>query len=282
MNTYISLTTVPKRLKNWESFSLNLKSLINQKTNIDYKIILSIPTTHILSGEENKINEELIEMQKNNSKLIINKINKDYGPITKIIGALPFVSNPEDVIIVCDDDQFYHEEMLEYHLKMRRKYNQKTAICFRGDSPVCKNYVDEDRKNYNLGSFHTYFPVKEDCLLVVPGHWHSVSYSRNFFGEDFLDKDFLELSDNDDFLVGYYFKKKRIPIICALWDKETDFTPVNSGWRPSSHFPIECQLSYELSGFNDYRILSNNHTGRTKNELFNYIHDNSVVYQEFI
>ena len=282
MNTYISLTTVPKRLKNWEIFSQTLLSLINQKTDIDYKIILNIPNKHALSGEENNISKELIEIQEKHPKLIINKIDKDYGPITKIIGALPIVKNPEDIIIVCDDDQLYHEEMLEYHLKMMKKYNQKTAICFRGDMPVCKNYIDQERKNYNFGLFHTYFPVKEDCLLVIPGHWHSVSYIRKFFEEDFLDENFLSLADNDDLLVGYYFKKKRIPILCASWDKETDFTPVNSAWRPAWHFPIKVQLSHELSGFNDYRILSDDHIGRVKNELMEYIHNNSVIYQDFI
>jgi len=282
MNVYISFTTVPKRLKNWEMFSQTLQSLINQKTSIDYKIILNIPNNHALSGEENKISKELIEIQENNPKLIINKIDKDHGPITKIIGALSISNNPEDIIIVCDDDQVYHEEMLEYHIKMMGKYNQKTAICFRGDTPVCKNYVDEDRKNYNFGSFHTYFPVKEDCLLVIPGHWHSVSYVRRFFEDDFVDKNFLALSDNDDLLVAYYFKKKRIPIVCVLWDKEIDFTPVNSGWRSNWHFPIKKQLSHESSGFNDYRILSNDHIGRRKKELTDYIENNSIIYEDFI
>ena len=40
---YLSLTTVPQRLTNWEVAKINLDSLLNQKTNKDYKVVLNIP-----------------------------------------------------------------------------------------------------------------------------------------------------------------------------------------------------------------------------------------------
>ena len=280
MNAYISLTTVPKRLKNIIQFLDNLNSLVNQKTDIDYKIILNIPRSHALSAEAYDIPNELLEFQKLNLKLIINRIDKDYGPITKIIGSLCISKDPEDILIVCDDDQCYHEEMLEYHLKMREKYNQKVAICFRGDTPITKRYIQEEPKKYVFEPLHTFFPVKEDRLLAIPGHWHSVSYKRKFFEEDFFNEDFLNLCDNDDYLMGYYLKKKKILIVCCFWDKETDLTPVNENFRPAWSFPIKYQISHEDSGFNDYRKLSGNHMGRLKNEVMDYIHDNSIIYEE--
>jgi hypothetical protein len=218
----------------------------------------------------------------NNPKIILNRETIDYGPITKVIGALSISLDPDDTLIVCDDDHHYHEEMLDYHLKMQKKYNENAIICFRGDIPIAKMYINDeaDKKRYILRSEHTYFPVRQDFLMTIPGHWHSVSYKRKFFGEDFLDNGFLSLTDNDDFLSGYYFKKKRVPIICAHWDKETDYRPVNDDGRPSYSFPIKHNLGYPSSGFDEFRRLSKDHLGRTRPELWEVLHNHEQIYEE--
>lgn len=282
MKIYISLTTVPERIKNWSSFKENLISLVNQKTSEQYEIILTIPLFYNAKNEPYEIHDDLLNFINNNKKIILNRETLDHGPIVKIIGALTVSKNPEDILIVCDDDHKYHEEMLGYHLKMQEKYNGNAAICFRGDIPIIKVYLENsgDKRKYMLPSQHTYFPVKNDFLMTVPGHWHSVSYKRNFFGEDFVDQEFLSLSDNDDFLCGYYFKKKKIPIICAHWDKETDYRPVNEQGRPSYTFPILHPLNYPSSGFDEFRKLSNDHLGRARNELWEIIHNHDSIYEE--
>lgn len=267
MSIYISLSTVPKRVGFWESFRQNLQSLVNQKTSVDYKIILNIPHKYNITNELYVIHDQLLEFQKKNPKLIINR-TLDYGPITKIIGAFDISKDPDDILLVCDDDQVYHEEMLDYQLKMHEKYKGQYITCFRGDQPVVKVDVtkDDGTKGYVFANRHTHFPVKEDVRLVIPGHWHSVCYKRSFFGEDFLDKDFLSLCDGDDYLVAYYMKKKTIPIMCVNWDKETDYTPVNSDSRPAWSFPIVNQLSYDSCGFDEFRRIVGNHHGRYKPE----------------
>lgn len=282
MKTYISLTTVPDRINNWESFRQNLKSLVSQNTLVDYQVILTIPLHYSIKNEPYEIHEKLAEFLRDNPKIILNRECLDYGSVTKIIGALSISKDPEDILIVCDDDHKYNEGMIDYHLKMQEKYNSKAIICFRGDMPVEKvmlNPGSEDTR-YQLRGSHTYFPVKEDFRLMIPGHWHSVSYKRGHFGEDFLDPKFLALGDNDDLLVGYYFKKKEMPIICAHWEKETNYTHVNEDGRPAWTFPIDWALPFHASGFHEFRKITNDQNGRVTSELFNFITDNSTVFSK--
>lgn len=279
MSVYISLSTVPKRIGFWDSFRQNLYSLVNQKTDVDYKVILNIPYKYNVTNELYDTHDDLLQFQKENPKLLINRTS-DYGPITKIIGAFDICKDPEDILLVCDDDQVYSEEMLDYQLRMHEKYKGQYITCFRGDTPVRKKEVvkSDGSAGYILEPCHTYFPVREDFRLIIPGHWHSVCYKRSFFGEDFLNKEFLSLCDNDDFLIGYYMKKKTIPIMCVNWDKETDYTPVNDNGKPSWSFPIANHLPYESCGFDEFRRMAGNHLGRVKVEWENFIYDASTVY----
>lgn len=259
---FISLTTVPQRLAQWDLAKENLDSLLNQKTGVDYTVLLNIPSTYKFTGEPYVIADELKEYAAANPRLNIVHLSEDRGPISKLDGALWFSGNPEDIIIVCDDDHVYHEDMLEYHLQKLLQYPD-SVICFRGDFIVEKrNWVDEDgSKKYMLRPTHLYFPVKEDRQLLIPGHWHSVSYRRKFFGPDFREVT-TDLSINDDVCVGYYLKQKQVPIVCASWDKETDFRPVNDNGRPAYTFPIVRSLAHgNVSGFHDHRSAAGNHVG---------------------
>jgi hypothetical protein len=278
---YISLTTVPLRMEQTNEFKKNLESLLTQKTDKEYKVLLNIPYKYRNSNKEYYISEELQNFFNLNNNLIVNRLEKDYGPVTKIIGALNFIKNMEDTIIVCDDDHFYHEEMLEYHIKKINEY-QNTIICFRGDNPIEKREWNENSvTNYTLSPTHIYFPVKNDSQLIVPGHWHSVSYKRSYFEDDFLDENFLSLSTNDDILVGYYFRLKQIPVMCVKWDKETDWRMVNSNGRGSHSFPILYPLSFPDSGFNEYRKEANNHMGFMDKKVFDeFTENNHKIYIE--
>jgi hypothetical protein len=279
---YISLTTVPKRINHWESFVENLTSLLNQKTDKDYKILLNLPHTYKNNNnEEYNTPTEFSEFVTQNSKIIVNRVEKDYGPIVKITGALSFTTNPEDVLIVCDDDHVYHEDMLEYHLKKMLEYPE-SIICFRGDNPIEKReWIEDGVTKYTLKPTHFYFPIKYDGRLIQPGHWHSVSYKINYFGDDFLDESFLSMSTNDDVLCGYYFRLKEKPIICATWENETDWRPVNEDGRGSNSFPIVKQLGYPNSGFSEFRKQSGDHMGVTDAKIFKeFTENNHKIYIE--
>jgi hypothetical protein len=189
-------------------------------------------------------------------------------------------NNPDDILIVCDDDHVYHKDMLEYHLKKRNEY-PNDIICFRGDTPVQKRgWVEDEIKKYTLPSTHTYFPAKFDIQLNIPGHWHSVGYKREFFNNDFLDKDFLTACDNDDVLVGYYFKKNQRLITCVAWDSETDFRAVNDLGRGAHHFPIVNPLPFPSSGFNEFRAKSGDHMGRSQDFIWELLNNHNTIYTE--
>jgi hypothetical protein len=278
---YISLTTVPIRIQLWESFKQNLYSLLNQNTSYDYKVVLNIPYHYKNNNnEEYIISEDLQQLTNNNPKLIINRVDEDFGPVVKITGVLSVSTDPNDILIVCDDDHVYHEDMIESHLSGLNKYpNSVTA--FRGDIPVEKReWIEDGVKKYCLKSTHLYFPVKNDLQLLIPGHWHSVGYRRSFFEEDFLNKEFLLYSTNDDVLVGYYLKKKQIHIRCLTWDKETDWRPVNDNGRGSHSFPIINPISFPNSGFYEFRQQNGEHMGRTEQHIWDLIHNHDIIYTE--
>jgi len=278
---YISLTTVPVRMSFWNEFKQNLDSLLNQDTTSDYKVVLNVPYRYKNNNdEEYVISENLLKYVEENPKLIINRVEDDFGPVVKLTGILSYSNNPDDILIVCDDDHVYHKDMLEYHLKKRNEY-PNDVICFRGDTPIQKReWVENGIKKYTLPSTHFYFPVKNDSQLVIPGHWHSVGYKRLFFKDDFLDKDILLASDGDDVIVGYYLKKHEIHIKCVAWDKETDFRAVNNHGRGAHTFPIVYPLPFPNSGFYEFRQKVGNHMGHTEDYVWELIHNHDKIYTE--
>lgn len=273
---YLSLTTVPQRLTNWEVAKINLDSLLNQKTNKDYKVVLNIPNFYKNKNIEYTIPQELIEYQSQNANLIINRVKEDYGPIVKLTGILEYTSDPNDILIVLDDDQLYHEEMLEYQL-MKMEEHPEDIITFRGDIPLRKCTWESENKNYLIfKTTHRYFPVQSDCYLKIPGHWHSVGYKRSFFDDGFLSEDNISLSVNDDVVVGYYFGKRKRYFRCVSWDKETDFRPVNDDGRGSWSFPIVEQLPVD-GAFDEFRRQNGEHMGKTEDKVWEFLHFNPTT-----
>ena len=285
---YISLTTVPKRLRNWDIANKNIMSLLSQDTVNEYKVIFNIPPIYRVTGEEYIIPDGLSELAKNNDKLIINRDCEDIGPILKVVGAFKYATNPSDNIIALDDDHVYHNNMIQYYiwysnLRMSDPTNaatlqdKKCVFCFRGDMPVEKRVWQEgEGYRYMLKPTHLYFPVLQERQLIIPGHWHSVFYQRSMFEDDFMD--IIGKGNNDDILVGYYMKKKGISVKCIPYAEEEDGRPVNDNGRPCFSFPIVDNLPTEDSGFNEFRKKAGDGYGSTDAELLNYIHNNDIIF----
>ncbi len=249
---FISLTTVPKRLIEWELVQRNLTSLLTQKTDKEYFVIYNVPYVYKLDDNaEYIIPDELIEFSKNYPNLIINRDTPDYGPILKIVGALLYATEPNDIIIALDDDEVYHEDMLEYHYKKINEHPNH-VICFDADYPPLdkRDWIEDGVKKYIYRPGCLSFPANRDTYVVIPGHSHSVGYRRSFFKEDF-NEELWGMADGDDPLIGYYARIHEVPILCVKWDKETDFRVINDpiGNKPCYHFPVIGQLpSSRISG----------------------------------
>jgi hypothetical protein len=268
---YISLTTVPKRLICWTSIQENLESLLKQKTDKEYYVIFNIPELYTMDDNTKYIiPDELLGFTKNNPKLIINRDIFDYGPIIKIYGALKYATDPNDIIIALDDDNVYHEDMLEFHIKKLNEY-PNCAICFTGDIAARKiDFIEDGIKKFKMGWSIVGFPLQEDAYLRSPGHVGSVSYKRSFFEDDFNEKLFA-LADGDDPLMAYYLKKHQIPIICA-----------KHGYLDVPTFPIVRGLSFPEDAAGSLIRKKHPQTvhGRQSKELTDLINDNDHIYIE--
>jgi hypothetical protein len=173
--------------------------------------------------------------------------------------------------------------MLEYHIKMLDKHPGH-AICFRGDDALDKRtWIDNGVKKFVFRPTHLLFPTMRDCYLAVPGHWHSVSYRRKYFGDDF-NEELFSLADGDDIIIGYYLKKHDLFALCTVWDKETDFRPIvdpAGGGTPCYTFPIIYPLGFpvEAGGYLIRKKNGGNH-GKISPIIVNFMIDHSKTYIE--
>lgn len=281
---YISLTTVPLRLVYFDLFKECLEALLHQKTDKDYRVVLNIPYFYAMKNNEPyPIPDDLMEYAKNNPKLIINREEVDYGPILKVIGGVKYATDPNDYIIALDDDYVYHEDMLEFHVKKLDQY-PRHAICFTGDIGVdVRRWIDEDgKKRYAYLGHSFYIPPLFDHYLLVPGHWHSVSYRRYYFKDDW-NEHIWRLSTGDDMVMGYYLKKNHFFALCVPWDKETDWRPVHYFGRWGASFPIVREIMYprtEITAGDLIRTTFGGNHGIEKPELTDLLHDKSEIYYE--
>ena len=109
---YISFTTIPSRIKNLKS---TITSLLEQNIT-KIKIILNIPKIY------DRFKKEKLEIPKfilDEKRIIINNLNKDYGPITKLMGILEYIKkNNKEIetkniyIITVDDDVYYQPNLV--------------------------------------------------------------------------------------------------------------------------------------------------------------------------
>ena len=118
---YISLTTIPERLIDpW--FYKNLKHIMNLKGK--YTVVLNIPYTFKRTGEDYIIPDNILKLEKKN--LIIHRIDEDYGPLTKLYGALLCKDIPDNAaLLICDDDIVYKSKFVTTIYNQYKKDNTK-------------------------------------------------------------------------------------------------------------------------------------------------------------
>ena len=101
---YVSITTIPPRVKNIEK---SIQSLLNQTLKPD-KIFINIPSNY------KRFRETIKDVQIPNFKDNIVEIIRceDYGPGTKLLGSLHKLKK-DSLVILADDDNFYENYMIE-------------------------------------------------------------------------------------------------------------------------------------------------------------------------
>jgi len=193
---YISISTIPPRLKNLEE---SIESLLKQTKKPD-KIFINIPYKYERFNEtieENKIpkfNNDIVEVTR----------CQDYGPGTKLLGSLnKFEKN--SLLILADDDHFYKDYMIEkfFHFYSRAPNNAYSFFV------------------YPLGNF----PVGQgaDGFAINTNHLTGI---KNFY--DKVVKNYKELFLNDDLWISYFlyfFKKNKIFSLQEHLKKSPDGKP---------------------------------------------------------
>jgi len=178
---YISLSTIPKRLKN---INKSVESLLQQTQKPD-KIFINIPYKY-------RRFEEIIddkEIPKFNSKIVEVIRCEDSGPGTKLLGSLDKLKK-NSLVILADDDHSYEDYMVEkfYYFYSRAPEN---AYSF---------YVHPLR-DFGIGQGADGFAINTNSLTGV----------KNFY--DMIVKNHKDLFLNDDLWISYFlyfFKKNKI------------------------------------------------------------------------
>lgn len=123
---YLSVTTIPSRIKHFKRFYQNIYSGSLKPD----KIILNIYSIS-LRGIELKIPKSIIKLE----NLIIIKNNIDHGPILKFLAIFENFISPDDFFIYCDDDIVYHHDWLKYLIENIKINNNISGYAI--NSGVC-------------------------------------------------------------------------------------------------------------------------------------------------
>lgn len=207
-----SYTTLPSR---YDVLKQSILSLKDQTHTLD-DIYLTIPERAArLNKEYPTIPDDLAAL------CTVIKIDTDYGPLTKIYGAIISETDANTVIISCDDDVIFSSNYVEIMIK-HHKSHPKSAICGTGaligrGLPFIS--IVSTVKPFHEWSGFTGFEVdkngrKVDLIFGVAG----VLYTRAMFPPNkFLYDDLFQYSlrdqaifHNDDVLISGYLSKSSI------------------------------------------------------------------------
>lgn len=249
MKVIVTLTTLPSRItQDYDSgIKSNIESLINQDYDGEYEIHFNVPDRLKHTNQEYIIPEWMRELANNNPKFKIFDNLEDLGPVTKLAHTLKRSQNPEDIIIVCDDDLVYHPKMVSEQVKNQQIY-ENTAVGYDGVKALSPS-IFQDVRNYYVVS------VPQNIYVNHLQHYKTISYKRKWFDDDFF-TDFLDKSWNDDILVSAYMGKQGIKKMVACYEDEEKLLTLEQ-WQSRggvTTFPVLRHTSHEGNeGCNLYR-----------------------------
>ncbi len=179
---YISLSTIPSRIKNLYK---SVNSLLSQSQKPD-KIFINIPMKYKRFAE--KISDEQIPKFNNDVVEIIRC--EDYGPGTKLLGSLnKFEKN--SLVILADDDNVYKDYMIE-----------KFFYFYSIDKNNSYSFYVHPLGNFGIGQGADGFAINTNHLDGI----------KKFY--DLAIKDYEQLFIHDDLWISYFlFYLKKIKIL---------------------------------------------------------------------
>lgn len=179
---YISMTTIPSRMKNTIKI---IKNFLNNVSG-NYTLILNVCENY-RKVTKSDITKNIEELQQINSPKFRLNVTYDIGPITKIVPSLKITPN-ECIIIICDDN-CYHHEAFKILAEKQDKVHNKTFTFWKylySDVEVPQGVDLISFWKPNLQGFEKYYQKstqEEKCFFV------------------------------DDLVIGFFLKEKGIPIV---------------------------------------------------------------------
>lgn len=258
----LSLTTIPTRLVSEYGYDIKycLESLLNQNYS-DYEIHFNIPYVFKKTNEEYVIPEWLETMANENKKLKIFR-TEDFGTITKSLPTILRLTDPESIIIVVDDDLVYHNELINEHIKNRKKYPNNPVgydgMRSRNEDGTFSSHFMDSRDYYYSGNYR-------DSRVDILQHYKSVSYKRALFGDDFVDFVNEYYHWNDDLIIAAYFASKKVDRFVTYYelDKKCE---TNEEWLNfvGISFPILKHTQHRNDEGCNIERANNNHTNENR------------------
>ena len=207
-NIIVSLTSIPTRLI-LDDFITLIDKLVNQKIKPKY-IILNICKKYrrkfIYDNEQ--FNERINYLKNNYNNIIINECETDYGPITKVLGLLDLkknIINPNDIIIVVDDDWFHINNMTSVHELCYQLYDCDAT--FLNQQEII-NWNKEHKLNMNILNDNVF--LYDNYQSAVFG-WMTYSFKFKTLNnlKDFYNRVIGQDKDiwfHDDLIMTLYYK----------------------------------------------------------------------------
>jgi len=236
----VTLTTIPSRLSAEYDTGIksNIKSLIEQEYDGEYEIHLNVPSVSKLTGESYVVPEWMRELSTQHPKFKIFENLEDLGTMTKLVPTLRRVSEPDAILIVCDDDLVYHPKMVEVQVKNQEIYVD-TACGYDGSRCVNPSDFDDVRNTFVVS-------VYKDVYVKFLQHYKTISYQRYFFKDD-LYEEFMDVSWNDDVAISAYMGKHGFKKLVRCYENEEQLITIEQ-WREKggvTTFPVLKHTSHE-------------------------------------
>jgi hypothetical protein len=214
-NIVVTLTTTPYRINNLKA---NLDSIFKQNATIQ-NIYISIPHKF----QRDNLDYIIPEWLAKDDRITILR-SKDYGPATKLVGALEKIKFvPNTIIITIDDDVIYPKNLV-LHLAYFAKANPNSAVGVMGAVPI----YDKEQK-ISLDSEYGLKRISQaNASVHILQGWASVAYRARFFDRTIfeIENTIPECRNSDDVYLSFYLARHNISRI-VLRNKYLDPQRIN-------------------------------------------------------
>ena len=206
---YLSFTILPSRVSQLNHF-LNT---IHTQTKQPDAVYVHCPKCCLRTGESYDIEsiQKAIQLSEIASIVHLNIIPYDYGPMSKLYPMLVLDNiQPDDLIVVVDDDMHYHPSLIETLLHNFKHYESERAVCISGlHYPTLKSIqfrINRTGTRCELIEAAFSYIVKRSFFQADFTHWVVATHDYASLKTLHFENAFL----SDDYLISIYLDKHHI------------------------------------------------------------------------